>query len=122
MSFLKTAAAVSLLCLSFSLQSQACDEHEDKSASIDRVLATSAAPVAPAAGMKTASFKIKEMHCTSCEKSMRGEWSKLPGVQSMEFQVEKKTARVTYDPQKITPEALIKAVAARGYTATELPN
>ncbi|HXK39766.1 MAG TPA: heavy metal translocating P-type ATPase [Candidatus Paceibacterota bacterium] len=66
--------------------------------------------------MHTAAYKIKGMHCASCaaiiEKTLKG----AAGVSSAEANYGTETAKISFDPEKVTPEELSKKIEPLGYT------
>lgn len=64
-----------------------------------------------------ATFKIEGMHCTSCSLNIDGELEDTPGVLSAQTSYAKAVTKVTFDPQKITPEKMITVIKKAGYTA-----
>lgn len=73
----------------------------------------------PVGKIETASFSIEGMTCSmGCAKTIEKKLAKLDGVQSATVDFEKKTATVSFDTGKQTPEQLAKTVesAADGKT------
>ena len=61
---------------------------------------------------------IENMTCGSCAAAARQSLVRLDGVKDANVTVDPPQAVVTYDPTKISPDALAKATAAAGYPAT----
>ncbi len=77
----------------------------------------------PPAGEVTSTFKIEGMTCGGCEVGVRMSVKKLDGVSKVEASYEEGRAKVTYDPEKVTPESIVEAIEKLGYTAElEGPN
>lgn len=58
------------------------------------------------------------MNCSLCPLTVRKALERVPGVIEARATYEPKRATVVYDPDKVTPEALAKAVGDAGYPAT----
>ena len=80
---------------------------------------TSATPLKPAAGMKTATFRVEGMTCVSCETTIRLALERAPGVSRAEVSYDRGEAVVKYDPEKTTPDRLRDAINSTGYTVKE---
>jgi len=59
---------------------------------------------------------VSGMTCTGCETRIEGALTALPGVMKAQASVKDGTVVVTYDPQKVKPEAFQKAIENQGYT------
>ena len=71
------------------------------------------------ATIKTCSLTVSGMTCAGCEAAVRNAAKTVNGVTSVKASYDKKTAEVTYDVTKTTPEAIAKAITARsGFKAT----
>ena len=66
--------------------------------------------------MSRLTLQIDGMSCGHCVAAVKGALGRMDGV-SVD-QVEIGTARVTYDPARVTPEAIADAVNDEGYSAT----
>lgn len=82
--------------------------------------ATRPVPVASAALADTVTLRIKGMTCAGCTIATRKVLERLDGVAKADVSYATKTAVVTYDPAKVTPQQMIAAVATLEYTATVL--
>ena len=101
-----SAAAVAAL-LSFP-SAQACDkEHKDEQHKKQ----------APAAQLKTASFKVTDMHCQGCGDKIKSALAKTDGVQKVDVKVADKRVVVDYDAKKLSPEKIAKIISDLGYPA-----
>jgi|APLak6261668527_1056067.scaffolds.fasta_scaffold53907_1 mercuric ion binding protein len=74
--------------------------------------------IALAAAPKTVTLEIKNMTCKLCPITVKKSLEKVSGVSTVEVDFDKKTATVTYDPDKAQPEALTKATTNAGYPST----
>ena len=68
-----------------------------------------------AAAPKTVTLDVKNMTCELCPITVKKSLEKVSGVSGVK--VDKKTAIVTYDPDKAQPERLTKTTNA-GYPST----
>ena len=66
---------------------------------------------------RTADLAIQGMTCAGCVHTIEQRVSKAPGVESCEVNLATGSARVVYDPSKITEEQLVLVVEAAGYGA-----
>jgi mercuric ion binding protein len=62
-------------------------------------------------------LEVPSMNCALCPLTVRKALERLPGVIEARATYAPKRAEVTYDPDKVTPEALAKAVSDAGYPA-----
>jgi copper chaperone CopZ len=63
------------------------------------------------AQLATASFSIEGMHCeVGCAGVIQKKLAKLEGVQNAQVDFEGKTATITYDANKQTPEIMVQTV------------
>ncbi|WP_406677290.1 copper ion binding protein [Moorella sp. ACPs] len=65
--------------------------------------------------MAEAVLQVEGMTCNHCKMSVEKALKGLAGVTAVAVDLAAKTARVTYDPGKITLEAMKKAVTEAGY-------
>ena len=71
-----------------------------------------------AAAPKTVTLDVKHMTCSVCPITVEKSLEKVPGVTVVKVDFAKKTAIVTYDPDKTKPEALTRATTNAGYPST----
>lgn len=57
-------------------------------------------------------LRVDGMHCTSCVRNIEENIGQLPGVQNIQVSLENRTAQVQYDPSRISPGALQRAIEA----------
>ncbi len=62
---------------------------------------------------KTETIKVNG-DCGMCEETIE-KAAKLPGVQKAEWDMDAKRLTITYNPKKVTLEAVQKSIAAKGY-------
>jgi copper chaperone CopZ len=67
--------------------------------------------------MITQEFVILDMHCGNCAMHIDGAVEDLPGVARCDANYAKGRAKVTYDPARVTLEAIVAAIQAAGYSA-----
>ena len=73
---------------------------------------------APAAQLKTASFKVNGMHCQGCGDKIKSALAKTTGVHKVSVKQADKRIVVDYDAKKITPEKIAKIISDLGYPAS----
>ncbi|MCC7542181.1 MAG: heavy-metal-associated domain-containing protein [Deltaproteobacteria bacterium] len=57
------------------------------------------------------------MHCATCPITVRLVLQRLPGVHEATVSATTKRALVVYDPRRITPARMVRAIADAGYRA-----
>lgn len=83
------------------------------------IAALAALPLAVlAAAPQTVTLDVKNMTCELCPVTVKRSLEKVSGVSAVKVDFDKKTATVTYDPDKAKPEALTKATTNAGYPST----
>jgi len=65
-------------------------------------------------------YKVKGMHCASCAGIIEKTFRKTDGVQSVQVNYGTETAKVSFDPEKTSPEQLSEKIAKLGY-ALDIP-
>jgi copper chaperone CopZ len=73
------------------------------------------APAAARAASATAVVPVKGMSCGSCVGHVNEALKKLDGVKSVDTNLDEARTTVVYDPAKLKPERIVKAIAAAGY-------
>jgi periplasmic mercuric ion binding protein len=68
-----------------------------------------------AAAPKTVTLDVKNMTCGVCPITVKKSLEKVVGVSDVKIDFAKKTAIVTYDPDKTKPEAFTHATANAGF-------
>ena len=71
-----------------------------------------------AAAPKTVTLDVKNMTCGLCPVTVKKSLEQVPGVNGVAIDFDKKTAAVTYDPDKVGTDALTKATTDAGYPST----
>jgi copper chaperone CopZ len=69
--------------------------------------------------MATKTFKIADMHCTSCAMRLEGIEDDLPGIKKISASYVKATLQVEFDERKVSEEQILEAVRGKGYTAIQ---
>ncbi|XP_041357192.1 copper-transporting ATPase 1-like [Gigantopelta aegis] len=70
------------------------------------------------AAVKETVIDIEGMTCMSCVRTIEGMISKLDGIQQITVSLENKSAAVSYDPSKLSPEQIANNIDDLGFDAT----
>jgi len=70
------------------------------------------------AAARTATLAIEGMTCAGCVARVEEKLGEVSGVTTYEVSLERKEARVSYDPAATTPEAIVTAVATTGFATS----
>ena len=70
--------------------------------------------------MKTLTFTISGMHCTSCAMNIDGELEDTDGVTESTTNYASQKTTVSFDEGKVDEEKIISIIKDLGYTATEI--
>lgn len=65
--------------------------------------------------MVTRTFKVNQIHCTSCENTIRTALSRLPGVALVAPSAERSDVKVSFDDAKVGEEQLRAALEEAGF-------
>jgi len=65
-----------------------------------------------------ATLDVKGMDCASCPVTVKVVLKRLPGVDDVKMDAQRHTADIKFDPAKVSPELLAKAVTEAGYPAS----
>lgn len=68
-----------------------------------------------AAPSKTAVLDVQKLTCSLCSITVEKALQKVAGVVAAKIDMDKKTATVTFDPDKTGPAALVKATTDAGF-------
>jgi mercuric ion binding protein len=68
--------------------------------------------------LETVTLDVKNMTCAVCPIIVKNALEKVPGVTNAKVDFEKKTADVTFDPDKASHATLTKATSDAGYPST----
>jgi mercuric ion binding protein len=82
------------------------------------ILAAGIPLVTLAAPPRTAVLDVQNMTCSLCPVTIQKSLEKVPGVSQARIDFEKKTATVTFDAEKTTEAALVRATTDAGYPST----
>ncbi|SMF95016.1 mercuric ion binding protein [Methylomagnum ishizawai] len=86
------------------------------------LLALALPPLLSFAGTpRTVMLDVRSMDCAVCPITIRKALERVPGVNEAKVDFDRKTATVTYDPERATPDALIQATTQVGYPSTLHP-
>ena len=76
------------------------------------------AAAARAGEPKVALLDVPDMNCSLCPITVRKALERVPGVLEAKADLATKSAQARYDPDKVSPAALAKAVSDAGFPAT----
>jgi mercuric ion binding protein len=71
-----------------------------------------------AGALQTVTLDVKNMTCAVCPITIKNALEKVAGVTSARVDFDKKTASVTFDPDKANPATLAKATLDAGYPSS----
>ena len=77
--------------------------------------------VASAAPLQTATLAVENMTCGTCPIVVKKALEHVPGVTSTTVDFDKKTATVTFDPDKTTSAKLAQATTEAGFPSKVVP-
>ena len=81
--------------------------------------ALAAFPVSVLAGtLQTVTLEVKNMTCAICPITVKKALERVPGVTDVKVNFDKKTAHVSFDPDKASPAELTRATADSGYPSS----
>ncbi|MGK2951367.1 MAG: mercury resistance system periplasmic binding protein MerP [Thiobacillus sp.] len=84
-----------------------------------QLIALMALPLAAfAAAPQTVTLDVQKMSCAVCPITVKKSLQAVPGVRDVSIDFPKKTARVSFDPDKATPADLTTATTHAGYPST----
>ena len=89
--------------------------HRSSFGSLSLVSLLIAAGVALAAPLQTATLAVENMTCGTCPIVVKKALERLPGVSSTTVDFDKKTATVTFDPERTTSAKLTQATTEAGF-------
>lgn len=72
--------------------------------------------------MKTQTFVLSNLTCSSCEDHIEELEKKLPGIDSLNANYKKSMMDVVYDEAKLSSDDIVKAVENMGYGAKPSEN
>jgi copper chaperone CopZ len=71
--------------------------------------------------MITRTFKVSEIHCASCENTIRTALSRLPGVAMVVPSAERNDVKVSFDDSRVVEEDLRAALEEVGFEPVPEP-
>lgn len=71
--------------------------------------------------MITTTLKVSEIHCASCENTIRTALSRLPGVAVVVPSAESNDVKVSFDETKVTEDELRARLGEVGFEAATPP-
>jgi periplasmic mercuric ion binding protein len=76
-------------------------------------------PLALFAGtIETVTLDVRNMTCAVCPITIKKALERVPGVSDAKVDFERKIARVLFDPDRASPDALTRATADAGYPSS----
>jgi mercuric ion binding protein len=85
------------------------------------VAAVVLASAVASAAERTVTLAVENMYCDACPYIVKQSLAKVPGVENVAVSLEHKIARVTYDDEKTTLDALMSATTQAGYPSRVAP-
>jgi mercuric ion binding protein len=79
-------------------------------------------PIQTQISNQSVTLDVQNMTCPMCKFTIKKALQGVEGVQQVNIDADSKTADVTFNPQKTSIEALIKATTNAGYPATVHPS
>jgi len=67
---------------------------------------------------QTVTLDVKGMTCPTCPLTVKVALKKQPGVTDVKVNLQRNTAEVTFDPDRVSVDRLAKASTEAGYPAT----
>ena len=67
---------------------------------------------------QTVTLDVQNMTCAVCPITVKKALERVPGVTDAKVDFDRKTASVSFDPDKTSPAALTKATADAGYPSS----
>ena len=71
-----------------------------------------------AGNLQTVTLDVQNMTCAVCPITVKKALERVPGVKEARVEFDKKTASVSFDPDKASPAELTKATAEAGYPSS----
>ena len=68
--------------------------------------------------LQTVTLEVKNMTCPVCPITVKKALEGVPGVTEAKVDFDKKTASISFDPDKASPDTLTKATADAGYPSS----
>ena len=68
--------------------------------------------------LQSVTLDVQNMFCAVCPITVKKALERVPGVTDAKVDFDKKTASVSFDPDKANPAALTKATADAGYPSS----
>ncbi len=67
---------------------------------------------------QTTTLNVQNMTCGLCPVTVKKSLEKVPGVSQVQINLDAKTAKVTFDADKTTAAALVRATTDAGFPST----
>jgi len=68
--------------------------------------------------LQTVTLDVRNMTCAVCPITIKKALERVPGVTDAKVDFNKKTASISFDPDKASPNGLTKATADAGYPSS----
>jgi periplasmic mercuric ion binding protein len=68
--------------------------------------------------LQTVTLDVQNMTCAVCPITVKKALERVPGVTDAKVDFDKKTASISFDPDKASPDTLTKATADAGYPSS----
>jgi periplasmic mercuric ion binding protein len=68
--------------------------------------------------LQTVTLDVQNMTCAVCPITVQKALERVPGVTDAKMDFDKKTASISFDPDKASPDTLTKATADAGYPSS----
>jgi periplasmic mercuric ion binding protein len=68
--------------------------------------------------LQTVTLDVENMTCAVCPITVKKALERVPGVTDAKVDFDKKTASISFDPDKASPDTLTKATADAGYPSS----
>ncbi len=68
--------------------------------------------------LQTVTLDVQNMTCAVCPITVKKALERVPGVTDAKVDFAKKTASISFDPDKASPDTLTKATADAGYPSS----
>ena len=68
--------------------------------------------------LRTVTLDVRNMTCAVCPITVKKALERVPGVTDAKVDFDKKTASISFDPDKASPNELTKATADAGYPSS----
>ena len=71
--------------------------------------------------MHTETISVPEIHCDHCKMSIEGALNPIEGVSSAVVDVPNATVNVSYEPERVSRDELVRTIEEQGYDVPAQP-